>query len=388
MIAEAMIAEATDLTQLDTEAPGCGVPDDGAAWAEMRPKQVYVIDPLLDPRWDKFLQWHPRASIFHTSGWLRALAMTYGYRPVAYSTCSFDEPLHNAAVFCEVKSWLTGRRLVSLPFSDHCEWLVDEIEDTRSIWESLEQSMRRQHWRHIELRPLRPIAIPFWRTRSEVPYSFHALDLGPSLETIFGNFHQSSIQRKIRRAEREQLVYSEGCSEHLLNQFYGLLCITRKRLGVPPQPRRWFTNLIRCVGDGIKIRVVSKDEHPVAAMMTVRYKDTMVYKYGCSDKRYNRFGSNHLLFWKAIQDAKNSGLRCFDFGRADAGQQGLITFKNRWGAVESILEYSRYSTDSSTTNMFDLRAGTWKTRAARFVLSGLPSKMVARIGQVFYGHAG
>jgi CelD/BcsL family acetyltransferase involved in cellulose biosynthesis len=383
-----MIAEAMDLTQPDTEAPRCcGSAEKGRA-AEIRLKPVYVIDPLLDPRWDKFLQWHPRASIFHSSGWLRALAMTYGYRPIAYSTSGFGEPLRNAAVFCEVKSWLTGRRLVSLPFSDHCEWLVDNKEDTRSIWETLEQSMQCQHWRHIELRPLHPIGIPVWRASSEVRYSFHTLHLGPGLETIFRNFHKSSIQRKIRRAEREGLTYCEGSSEQLLNQFYGLLCITRKRHGVPAQPRQWFANLIRCVGDGIKIRVVLKDGRPVAAMITVRCKDTMVYKYGCSDKQFNRFGSNHLLFWKAIQDAKNSELACFDFGRADADQQGLITFKSRWGAVESILEYSRYSSDSSSTNMFDLRAGTWKTRAAKFVLSGLPSKIVARIGQAFYGHAG
>ena len=31
--------------------------------------------------------------------------------------------------FAEMKSWLTGRRLVSLPFSDHCEPLVDSEED-------------------------------------------------------------------------------------------------------------------------------------------------------------------------------------------------------------------------------------------------------------------
>ena len=32
-----------------------------------------------------------------------------------------DEPLENGFLFCRVESWLTGRRLVSLPFSDHCE---------------------------------------------------------------------------------------------------------------------------------------------------------------------------------------------------------------------------------------------------------------------------
>ncbi len=40
------------------------------------------------------------------------------------TTCAPDAPLTDGVVFCEVDSWLTGRRLVSLPFSDHCEPLL------------------------------------------------------------------------------------------------------------------------------------------------------------------------------------------------------------------------------------------------------------------------
>jgi CelD/BcsL family acetyltransferase involved in cellulose biosynthesis len=385
-----MIAPASALIELpvETEVLGGDFSRRQADWSEIGPRKVYIVDPLCDPRWDGFLRTHPRASLFHSSGWLRALATTYGYRPVAYTTSGFDEPLRNAAVFCEIESWMTGKRLVSLPFSDHSDWLVDQKEDSRSIWEALQQSMQQQRWRHIELRPLRPIGMPVWPGHTRVKYSFHALDLRPNLETIFTNFHKSSIQRKIRRAEREGLIYCEGSSERLLDQFYDLLCITRKRHRLPPQPKQWFANLMQYVGDGVKIRVVLRDGCPVAAMITVRYKNTMIYKYGCSDKQLNRLGGNHLLFWNAIQDAKRSGLLCFDFGRADADQQGLITFKKRWGAAESILTYSRYSIGSSSVNMFDLPAGTWKTQAAKFVLSCLPSRMVVRIGQAFYGHAG
>ncbi len=113
-----------------------------------------------------------------------------------------------------------------------------------------------------------------------------------------------------------------------------------------------------------------------------------MYKYGCSDTRFNRLGSMHMLFWNAIQEAKSADLRCFDFGRTDADQQGLITFKGRWGAAETILDYSRYSAGQPSTHAFDLRAGTWKRNAAKFVISQLPSRLVARIGAALYGHVG
>ena len=357
------------------------------------PKTIHVVDPLSDPRWDKLLASHPRASLFHSSGWLRSLALTYGYRPVAYTTSAPGGPLRNAAVFCQVDSWLTGRRLVSLPFSDHCEWLVDNIDNTdtndeRVICGALERAVATEDWRYVELRPLHAIGTPLRLSCSTVRYTFHALNLDPDLATIFSNFHKSSIQRKIRRAEREKLVYREGKSDHLLNDFYRLFRMTRARHRVPPPPRRWFENLIRECGDGLKIRVAYVSGRAVAAMITVRYKDTMMYKYGCSDTHYNQLGSMHLLFWNAIQEAKVAGLRCFDFGRTDADQRGLITFKARWGAAETVLDYVRYNAAGSPTHLFDLRGGKWKAAAAKFVLSQLPSRALAMIGSSLYSHVG
>lgn len=386
-----MIAQATALTELPllgTETLCDGFPSRGAEKTEVRPRQVYIVDPLLDPRWDKFLGWHPRASMFHSSGWLRALATTYGYRPIAYSTCRFDEPLRNAAVFCEIESWITGKRLVSLPFSDHCDWLVDNKQDARAIGTVLESSIARENWRYIEVRPRLLSGSSVRLPQTQVPYAFHELDLRPSLEDIFSRFHKSSTQRKIRRAGREGLEYCEGSSRLLLDHFYRLLQITRERHGVPPQPRKWFANLVQCCGEGLKIRVALKDARPVAAMITIRYKDTMVYKYGGSDPRFNRFGGMHLLFWNSIQEAKHAGLRRFDFGRTDADQQGLINFKGRWGAVKSDLHYSRYCAGATSTHALDLPAGQWKVKAAKFVISHLPSSLVASIGRVIYGHAG
>jgi len=389
-IATPIIAEVNELTQQfqETEALHYGALSEATAENKERSKEVYSVDPLRDPRWDEFLRWHPRASLFHSSGWLRSLAMTYGYRPIAYTTCGFGDPLRNAAVFCQVESWLTGKRLVSLPFSDHCEWLVDNEEDTFAICASLERFLEREHWRYIELRTLQQTGMPISLPQSQIRYTFHTLDLRPNLETIFANFHKSCIQRKISRAEREGLTYCEGSSDLMLNHFYRLFRTTRARHRLPPSPRRWFANLIRCLGDAIKIRVALKNGRPVAAMITARYKDTMMYKYGCSDTRFNRFGGMHLLFWNAILEAKKSGLHHFDFGRTDADQTGLITFKERWGATQSILDYFRYSATPSAIHLFDLPAGTWKVKAAKLILSQLPSSVVDRIGRVLYRHVG
>jgi len=351
-------------------------------------KTIYRVEPITDPRWSELLERHPRASVFHSPAWLQSLDRTYGYKCFALTTSPVGAALHNGLVFCCVESWLTGRRLVSLPFSDHCEPLVDGEEDLLGFAAALEEECRREQWRYIEIRPLKCLKIETSLAHTPLTYSFHQLDLEPDLDTIFGRFHKSSVQRKIRRAEREGLIYQEGSTESLLDSFYRLLKLTRQRHKLPAQPRTWFLNLMNCFGEALKIRIALKGDRPVAGMLTLRYKDTLVYKYGCSDSRFSNLGGTHLLFWNAIQEAKKSGLRVFDFGRTDAGQTGLIVFKNRWGATQSLLTYSRYATGRNSTHVFDLPSAKWKLKAAKQVLANLHPRVLSMLGDVLYKHIG
>lgn len=350
-------------------------------------KAAYRIDPLKDFRWDELVQRHPWATVFHSSAWLGALSKTYGYIPVVYTTAPLGQSLCNGIVFCRVESWLTGRRLVSLPFSDHCEPLVDSEKNLVALSAALDQEVRRGKWRYLEVRPLSDRDISTSLHHTTWAYSFHRLDLAPDLTTLYRNLHKSSIQRKIRRAEREGLTYLEGSNEALLDYFYDLFTLTRKRHGLPPPPQKWFANLMKGFGHRLKIRAVSKNDRFVAAIITIHYKDTMFYKYGCSDASYNNLGSMPSLYWRAIQDAKKLNCRFFDLGRTDADQQGLITFKNRWGATEATLNYSRYGTANESTHLLDLNNSAWRSSAARYVLEHLPAGFLSVAGRILYKHS-
>lgn len=103
---------------------------------------VYTINPLEDKRWAELSERHPHASIFHTTGWLEALRQTYGYGSIVYTTTPPGTALTNGMVFCRISSWLTGRRMVSLPFADHCEPLVDSVEDRQEIFHFVASRVR------------------------------------------------------------------------------------------------------------------------------------------------------------------------------------------------------------------------------------------------------
>ena len=42
-------------------------------------------------------------------------------------------------------------------------------------------------------------------------------------------------------------------------------------------------------GDKLKFRVAFKDGAPIASILTLDYKDTVTFKYGCSDARWSNF---------------------------------------------------------------------------------------------------
>lgn len=344
---------------------------------------VCAIDPLHDPRWPAFVMRHPNASVFHTRGWLRALQETYGYEPVAYTTSAPTEPLTNALLFCIVRSWLTGNRLVSLPFSDHCEPLMEHPEQFKTLSDYVERLRREERWKYVEIRSADSLLDFNGSFIQATTYCLHRLDLRPTLAVLYKGFHKDCVQRKIARAEREGLRYEAGRSDALLQQLYRLLRLTRSRHRLPPQPIEWFRNLIACMGEEASIRIASKGETPVAGILTLRHRNSMVYKYGGSDTRFNNLGGMAMLFWHAIQDAKRTGCEVLDFGRSDLDHPGLIAFKGRWSAESSSLSTWRAPATGGAPGL-----GRTTSRYLREMFARMPGHISLLAGRMLYRHFG
>lgn len=346
---------------------------------------IYTFNPLMDPRWQEFLTQQPQASVFHSPGWLHALLETYGYSPLVFTTTPPNQPLENAIVFAVVKTWLIRPRLVSLPFSDHADPLVNTAGNFAELLSELQNEERSGQWTKIELRPTNAGGgsncwPPF---QDGTRFILQKVDLRPGLEGVFSRFHHDSIQRKIRKAERSQVTEEVGQSECQLQQFFALHTLTRRRKALPPPPLAWFRNILRFLGDDVKIRIASKDGQPIAAILTLRFKDTAVYKYGCTDDRFHNLGAMPLLLWRAMEDAFRSGAKEFDLGRSEPENAGLIRFKEKFGAERSTLTYKVYPQESPSELGRDWRMA-WSKRIFRL----LPQKALVFAGARIYPHIG
>ncbi len=342
---------------------------------------VHVVDPLVDRRWDELVARHPKASPFHQRGWLQALQRTYGYQPFALTSAAPGEEMNDGIVFCRISSWITGTRAVSLPFADHCEPLVDGAADRARFSAWLQAERERQQWKYVELRPLMPLPEETSGLQPSRSYYFHELDLRPSLDHVFRRMHRDSIQRKIRRAEREGVAYEAGHSEELLEAFYQLLLLTRRRLRILPQPRNWFRNLAECMGDALEVRLARKNGTPIAAILTLRHRRTIVYKYGCSDERFHKLGGVPFLFWRLIEESKAGSAETVDFGRSDFESLGLVRFKDKFDTRKRILTYYRFPGSKKPMS------NEWGPETGRLV-SLLPDRAFCAAGRVLYRHIG
>jgi len=329
---------------------------------------------------------HPNASIFHTVGWLESLKRTYGYEPVAFTTSSPTGALKNGLVFCRVKSWLTGSRLVSLPFSDHCEPLCESREELNFLVRYLQTALEHENWKYVEVRSITgnlDLTSDANNAQSSVAYYFHVLDLRPDLADVFRGLDKDSVQRRIRRAERAGLTEKSGRSEDLLREFYGLFVSTRGRLQLPPTPYAWFKNLLQCQGDAAEIRVAYHQGKPIAAILNLRFRDVLYYKYGCSDTLFNNVAPMPWLLWSAIAAAKATGATAFDMGRTREDHTGLLTFKNHWVSQPQSSAYWSFPR-ASTVDSVD----GWRFKIAKQLFSHLPDKLLTYTGRIIYRHIG
>jgi GNAT acetyltransferase-like protein len=346
---------------------------------------IYKLDPLGDPRWRVLVDKHPSASVFHTTGWLEAVRRTYGYNPVAFTTSSPTDELRNGLLFCRVRSWLTGSRMVSLPFSDHCEPLCDSGEFDALV-RYLQSALDHQDWKYLEIRLVdgsisRGAEAAGFRVKDK--HLLHRVSLRASPADLLRSFHKDSVQRRVRRAERAGLVEQVGRSERLLNDFYSLCRLTGQRHHLPPQPYKWFQNVVQSMGENLDIRAAYKNGKPVASIMTLRHRDVVYCKYGCSDARQNHLGAVPLLLWRAMCEARSGGAKEFDLGRTEIGNVGLISFKNKWARESQALNYWKFPGSPSEFARFE-----WKLKLVKEIFSLMPNRLLTVTGRLLYPHIG
>jgi len=282
----------------------------------------------------------------------------------------------------EVRSFPTGRRGVSLTFTDYCEPIVKDRTAFHVLLEEAIAHGKKSGWRYIELRGGQEY-LPDAPTSAR--YLGHKLALTSNEQDLLSCF-RGNTRWHINKSAKEGLEIQIDTTLRSVEEFYRLHCMTRKRHGVPPQPFHFFRNIHEYILEKNLGYVVlaSYNNTNIAGAVCFHFGNKALYKYSASDVKYRQLDASNLVLWEAIKKYSLSGYSEFCFGRTGCDDEGLRKFKAGWGTTENDIYYYRY----------DIGAGKFAdndpTKIANYAkyIERLPDPMLRVIGQVLYRHMG
>ena len=354
----------------------------------------FFLDPGLDARWDDFVETHPLGQVYHLSAWKKVLEASFrhirGHHVVMGDGEDGEIVIRAGLPVYEVKSWLTGNRLVAAPFATLFDPLVSGPEDLGPLLDTITETARDKRADYVEIRTL---DAPAWFAGKAFGesrcYLHHYIRLDAPLDNIWKSFHRSCVRQRVTRAESSGLLVREATTRSDLLAFFRLLTKTRRKRSLPPHPLRFLEsmwNVLRPAGR-LKLIMAEKNGTPVAGLMLLTFKDRVTAEHLGSDAAFKSISPVHGLFWHGIRWAHGQGFRIFDFGRTAPTNTSLLDFKSRWGT--SCRELSTFLWPAEVAGKRASPEASWKYRLAQTLSSrGMPVFVGRIVGNFCYRHLG
>ena len=303
---------------------------------------------------------------------MNVLEETYGFKRMCVSSGR-----EGRMPLMEARSLIGGVRGVSLPFTDHCEPLVNSQEQFKELWNTALQTGKSRKWSYVELRggkewlPDAPASLRFYR---------HILDVSGGDEAVFGRF-EGSVRQAIRKAQKSGVTVEKRHDIEGMREYYRLHCRTRKKHGLPPQPWVFFLNIARrLMSKKAGVLVLARIDQIAVAGAIFFCGRQGVYKFGASDESRQEARANNLVMWEGIRWLAANGSMELDFGRTSLENEGLRRFKAGWGSKESTLEYVKYDLRQARFRVDKDRASGWHNE----IFSRMPIALLRAAGAVMY----
>lgn len=319
--------------------------------------------------------------VFHHPAWIGLLREQYGY--ASHALVALDDAGEPAAglPICRVSSRLTGTRLVALPFSDLCAPLSTGDRGADDALCAALLVHPGNEGLDLEVRgELRGAPDGSRGAR----FLHHVLDLAPGADAVLAAAHSQS-RRGAKKAAKAGVTVRRATDAAAIDAFYRLHTATRRRQGVPVQPKSFIRRLEGLFAEGLgHVALAEYDGAVAAAAVFVGYGRTVTYKYGASDEAHLAIRPNNAIFAETIRRACDEGLAALDFGRTDLDNPGLAAFKRNWGAQEREVHYVKLPPRGDET---DAEPGAAR-RLASTVIKRSPPVVGRAIGAALYRHFG
>ncbi len=332
---------------------------------------------LAIEQWQEFVDTFENGSNFHHREWIELIQNQYGFALHIPALVQADETLA-AFPLLQTRSLTGKRKLISLPFTDYLPILSKSPSYLDILAKKIQHHFGNQY-HSIFLKTDSPIP----SAKNQSHHVVHVLRTDRPLQEIEMGF-ANPIRVNLRKAKRRGLDFQIHTDRKALDTFFQLHTLTRRKLGVPVQPRSYFDRLqTEIIERGMgSIGIVTKKNQPIAAGVLLSSNRRLIYKYAASNPDALADRPNDWLVYHCIKTAVDTGCKYFDFGISEKPQEGLRRFKKKWGARERDI-FHNYLAGSPETTL----APSTAVRVAGEVIKRTPTVVCKTLGRVLYKYS-
>jgi hypothetical protein len=344
--------------------------------------------------WDSFVSQHPLGSVYHTSSWKDVIEQAFSHIRGRFLVL---REIRTGGIQCglpvyRVSSWLLGSRLVSIPFATVCDPLVTTLAQWEALAPELENERIRTKSKKLEIRAVLSAGeLPASFTRKSL-FRHHTLLLDKDFDTLYQHFDKRSVRQKSKKARKAGVIIEERSDKAGMLVSHSLLAMTRRRLSLPPMPRRYFEAMQSKLSVGnLKIFLAYQNGMPLGCHVVLIFRDQWISEYSANaDGAVS--GLNQLLYLETLRQACMEGATKFSFGRTSNKSDGLLSYKRRWGTTEE--ELTDYTLRLDHGN--EIQPGddetqfedSWLYSLCKRIVAKAPLPLCKMIGDFCYRHLG
>jgi len=320
--------------------------------------RVIELDLHRDRRWERFVNSHPNAMIYHHPAWFQALEREYGQKCVSLACVNAAGDIRAILPLLYTRGLplfhgglQAGCRLSSLPRTPLAGPLALEPRSADMVLQEAKRLVEGNPDLRLELKVHVPLPEdgPAWLTKVLWRDSYLLrLPSAPDQIRFGSGTHHRRLKWAVNKAIKSGLTCREAQNVDDLQGWYQLYLQRMRQNVVPARSYRFFAalwELMRPKGL-MRLLVVDRTESGrrvlVAGSVFFTFRDTVSYAFNGSRAQDMWLCPNDLLHWQHIHQCCREGFRWYDFGEVPEDHPELALFKSKWGAEPTRLHRYYY----------------------------------------------
>ncbi len=157
----------------------------------------------------------------------------------------------------------------------------------------------------------------------------HILGIGEGFEAVWNGYNKR-IRGAVRKSEKNSIIVRITTEEEDMVQFYKMYLAMMDKFGSTPKPYSLLRYLQ--ISPIAKLVIAKLDNSLIGGLLFLHFNSYVRLWVETSDPEFLNYRTNNAMINYIVEWSCEKGYRFVDFGASPPGNDGLVAFKEEWGA--------------------------------------------------------